>query len=202
MKQQLEKTREYLSSETGALSDVSKLEVYLDLLIQWSDRVDLVAPAPRDVLLERHIQDSYAAYLLIRKELGGVFPASCLDVGSGAGLPGLVFAVLEPTSRFFLCEPREKRQIFLREAVSRLGLSNVEFLHSRLEDVQSVDGYDLICSRAIGMQELFNSLSRELLSASGVVCQLLGPSWKGEADKIIDYSLYKGGPSRKLVFNR
>jgi len=201
MKRQLEQVREYLALDIEAIKDVSKLEAYLDLLIQWSNRVDLVAPASREVLIERHIQDSYAAYLLIKSELGGELPSSCLDVGSGAGLPGLVFAILEPSASFFLCEPREKRQIFLREVISKLSLSNVELLHSRLEDLELSRKYDLICSRAIGMQDLFNASSRKLLNENGVVCQLLGPSWEGEASKVIDYSLYDGGPRRKLAFS-
>ena len=175
---------------------INLLEDYLELLIKWNDRIDLVSPGSRETLIERHIQDSYAAYLLIEKEKA-VY-STCLDVGSGAGLPGIVFAILKPEAKFFLCEPREKRQIFLKEACSKLGLDNVKLVHSRLEDASG--SYDLICSRALGMQEQFLSLSKELLSPKGSICQLLGPSWEGKADKVIDYSLYKGGPSRKLAF--
>ena len=147
-------------------------------------------------MVERHIQDSYAAFLLIERELEGY--SSCLDVGSGAGLPGIVFAILKPQTKFFLCEPRQKRQIFLRQVLTSLNLDNVELIHSRLE---KVDGsYDLICSRALGMQEEFLSQSRKLLSSKGSLCQLLGPSWQGQADRIVDYRLYDDGPQRRLVF--
>ena len=123
-----------------------------------------------------------------------------MDVGSGAGLPGVVFALLKPESRFYLCEPRQKRQIFLREVLKSVGLNNVELVHSRLEEVTGE--YDLVCSRALGMQEQFLGLSKKLLASGGSICQLLGPSWQGEADKIIDYRLYARGPSRKLAFWR
>lgn len=196
VKHQLEQTRDFLSSKSPTPYSLEKLGAYLDLIIKWNLKVDLVSPGPRDLLVERHIQDSYAAFLLIENELGEY--SNCMDVGSGAGLPGIVFAILKPQARFFLCEPREKRQIFLRQAVESLGLSNVELLHSRLEDVTG--SYDLICSRALGMQKQFLSLSSKLLNQDGSICQLLGPSWQGEADKVIDYRLYEGGPSRKLAF--
>ena len=196
VKQFLKQTRDFLSPDSEFISSVDALEGYLGLLMKWNDKIDLVSPGSRDILIERHIQDSYAAFLLIEKEIGAY--SSCLDVGSGAGLPGIVFSILKPKTKFFLCEPREKRQIFLKQAVNSLGLKNVELLHSRLEKVSG--SYDLVCSRALGMQEEYLSLSRKLLSPGGTICQLLGPSWQGKADKTIDYHLYKGGPSRKLAF--
>ena len=199
VKHQLEQTKDFLSPHSPTQCDFVKLEAYLDLIIKWSSKVDLVSPGSKELLIERHIQDSYAAFLVIENELGSSY-RSCLDVGSGAGLPGIVFAILKPEAKFFLCEPREKRQIFLRQALESLSLANVELLHSRLEDVTG--SYDLVCSRALGMQEQFLSLSRELLSKNGSICRLLGPSWQGEADKVVDYDLYEAGPSRKLAFNR
>ena len=195
VKHLLEQTRDFLSPNSELPATIGILESYLDLLIKWNDKIDLVSPGSREVLIERHFQDSYAAFLLMEKELSSY--GSCLDVGSGAGLPGIIFAILKPETRFFLCEPRQKRQIFLKEVCSKLGLDNVELLYSRLEDVDG--SYDLICSRALGMQEQFLSLSKSLLSPNGAICQLLGPSWKGKADKVIDYSLYGSGPSRKLA---
>ena len=198
MKQFLKQTRDFLSPDSELPNSIDVLERYLDLLIKWNSKIDLVSPGSRELLVQRHIQDSYAAFLLIERELKDY--SSCLDVGSGAGLPGIVFAILKPEAKFFLCEPREKRQIFLRQALESLSLANVELLHSRLEDVTG--SYDLVCSRALGMQEQFLSLSSELLSKNGSICRLLGPSWQGEADKVVDYNLYEGGPSRKLAFNR
>ena len=198
VKQFLKQTKDFLSPDSELPDSINMLEEYLELLIKWNKKIDLVSPAMSEVLIERHFQDSYAACLLLGNELGG--SRTCLDVGSGAGLPGVVFAILKPEAKFFLCEPREKRQIFLREVVARLGLKNIELLHSRLEDLERDRKYDLVCSRALGMQEQFLALSRELLSPRGRICQLLGPSWKGEADKIIEYQLYGGGPQRKLAF--
>ena len=196
VKHLLEQTRDFLSPDSELPTNIELLETYLDLLIKWNSRVDLVSPGSREVLIERHFQDSYAAFLLIEREL--INYSTCLDVGSGAGLPGVVFAILNPKAKFFLCEPRQKRQVFLKEVCFKLGLTNVELLHSRLEDVEG--SYDLVCSRALGMQERFLSLSKELLSSKGSICQLLGPTWSGDAEKVVDYRLYRDGPSRKLAF--
>jgi 16S rRNA (guanine527-N7)-methyltransferase len=88
------------------------LSAYLELLTLWSSRVDLVAPASPQQLIERHLVDCYAAYLLINKQVG--LMESCLDVGSGAGLPGVVFAILETQSVFYLCEQGRSDSSFCR----------------------------------------------------------------------------------------
>ena len=191
----LERAAIHQGLSSGVEIDLVKLEAYLGLLTKWNKKIDLVAPCGVEDLIQRHLQDSFAAYLLIRKEVAAF--KSCLDVGTGAGLPGIIFAILEPDVVFHLCEPREKRQIFLREVVESLGLENVELLRARLEELEGE--YDLICSRALGIQEQFLSHSRQLLAKNGSICQLLGPSWSGQADKVVDYSLEVGGPSRKLA---
>lgn len=180
---------------------VNALSVYLEMLQNWSKKVDLVALASPEELINRHLVDSYAAYLLIKANFGQM--ESCLDVGSGAGLPGLVFAILEPESSFYLCEPREKRQFFLEEVISRLRLGNVQVLGTRLEQVSKDSKYKIICSRALGMEDSFDILSRPLLRDGGKVCQLLGPSWNGAGREkplnVLSYSLSARGPERKLA---
>ena len=190
-----------LGKEIGDFQ-LEQLASYLELLQLWSKKVDLVAPASDEQQVERHLVDCYAAYLLIREKIGKI--KTCLDVGSGAGLPGIVFAVLEPSSAFSLCEPREKRQVFLRETVLRLKLRNIEIQGVRLEEVSKENKYRLITSRALGFEEGFDKYANPLLANNGKICQMLGPSWKGDGRKqtlsILNYLLYRDGPERKLVF--
>ena len=196
--QKLNLTQGYLRPNSIE-ANFDKLNIYLELLELWNSKIDLVSPAKKEILIERHIQDSFAAYLLISKEVGRI--NSCLDIGSGAGLPGIIFAILESQSDFYLLEPREKRQIFLKEAKSKLELDNLHLIKSRIEDYKSEAKFDLICSRALGIEDIFIQNAKRLISSKGSICQLLGPTWKGDAQKVIDYSLYKDGPKRKLVFH-
>ena len=94
------------------------MSAYLELLLQWTDRVDLVSPGSAEELIQRHVRDAFACWRLLDER--GLFDSgNCLDVGSGAGLPGLVFAMLAPGCEFFLCEPRQKRVVFLQEVRRR-----------------------------------------------------------------------------------
>jgi len=194
----------------SAVDMAGKVIVFLDLLNRWNTKVDLVAPAPPRVLLERHFADSWAAWFLISACAPLSPDCAFVDIGSGAGLPGAVFALLEPERLIFLCEPREKRVLFLKELRRELGARNIEIIKKRMEDLkpEEVPGAKLTVSRALGNEELFLGHSRRLVLASGFAVQMCGPSKASSGqtkaiqgvsiEKVIDYSLSKDGPKRKL----
>jgi 16S rRNA (guanine527-N7)-methyltransferase len=100
---------------------LQKKEAYATLLRQWNPRINLVSPTTLASLEERHIEDSaqLAEYLPIA-------PSSILDVGSGAGLPGLILAILAPEHTFTLAERDQRKAAFLHTAAHTLGLKNVK----------------------------------------------------------------------------
>jgi len=101
----------------GNTSDQGKLSDYEDLIRAWAGRLDLVSPADLDRLYERHIADSLRVVPLVE----GAPEGPCVDVGSGAGLPGIPLAIA--TGRHWrLLEPRAKRAGFLDEVVRTLDL--------------------------------------------------------------------------------
>lgn len=133
---------------------INQLSDYLRLLIQWNKKMNLVAAAAESLLIERHMVDSYVATEFAFSHLK---LKTALDVGSGAGLPGVIMAILHPETRFTLCEPREKRSIFIRETSKRLGLENVSSLKARIEEIQG--SFELITARAWS-DELFEQGAR------------------------------------------
>ena len=190
---------------------------YLDLLTHWTKRIDLVAPASNEVLLERHLVDSWAAGMLFAaySPLDPSLPY--LDLGSGAGLPGLVLAILEPSRPLLLVEPREKRAVFLREAAQVLGLENVEVFCCRAEELDLRNrAIGLLTARALGRSELLFKLAEDSATEISVVAELLGPKWsEGEAKEVfgslrgvpellhlVKYQLSEGGPERQIPFWR
>ncbi len=121
-----------------------KLSLFAALLQQWGERHCLVRFSSAEELVRRHILDALAGVDCL--EGNGVL----LDVGSGAGLPGLPLLIARPEWRGVLLEPRQKRWAFLRHVVRKLGL-NADVRRERFEDHQGpVAGYDLITSRALG----------------------------------------------------
>lgn len=125
---------------------IERLGLYLDLLDTWRRRINLVSAPDRETLLTRHIIDSLAPAHLI----AGVENARLIDVGSGAGLPGLPLSIALPQTRVTLLEPRAKRVSFLRTAVRDCFTWNVEVLADRLEHVPAdpTRSFDFVLSRA------------------------------------------------------
>ena len=183
---------------------------YLSLIEHWNSRVDLVSPALPEVLIERHLIDSIAGWLVLAGMVGIPSNSAYLDVGSGAGLPGVVWGIIETNRRVILCEPRNKRAIFLKEVRRELGLENIEVLVTRVEDIEpSVGEVGLIVSRATGLEEVVVSAGDRLLCPGGYVALMLGPSaaelrraeetGRVRFDSLIRYSLSTGGPARVIA---
>lgn len=201
---------ELLSSVT--LSQCSLLECYLEKLSSWTKRVDLVAPAPAAVLHERHVLDSAAAWALVKAE--GLIRESSrvLDVGSGAGIPGLLFAVLDRTIDVTLCEPRGKRVVFLQEMRRELKLENIRVLEARVENIETnpEGAFDLITSRALGLETLLDSEAWRLLAPGGWLALMVGPTWEKHGkikaltrSKSLRYRLPASGAKHRIeVFSK
>jgi 16S rRNA (guanine527-N7)-methyltransferase len=99
----------------------SQLEAYLNLLVEWTDKINLIAPSTVPDAAWRHVADcaQLAPYLPTP-------PVRVVDVGSGAGLPGLVLAVVAPQHTYVLVEQDQRKSAFLRTAAHALRLQNVE----------------------------------------------------------------------------
>ena len=151
---------------------VERLLVYLAELMKWSRRVNLIArDTPETQVVETHFLDS----LTLLPFLDGAGEVHLLDVGSGAGFPGLALACVRPDARFTLCEPRQKRVSFLRHVVRTLGLANVEVVAERIEaHLADWPGrFTHITSRAVAEPAAFLPLVRPLVTPAARVLLML-----------------------------
>ena len=127
---------------------VDRLCVYHDQLIEWNEKMNLTAlTEPHDVAL-KHFADSLMLFRYCDIENG----ASVIDVGTGAGFPGMVLKIARPDIRLTLLDSLNKRLIFLETVCNELGLDDVELIHSRAEDgsrTELRDRYDIAVSRAV-----------------------------------------------------
>ncbi|PZN96498.1 MAG: 16S rRNA (guanine(527)-N(7))-methyltransferase RsmG [Alphaproteobacteria bacterium] len=126
-------------------------DIYADLLTDWQTRLNLVGPSTLPTLWDRHFADS--AQLLPIAGPG----KSWLDVGAGAGFPGLVIALLDPTARVTLVESIAKKCRFLAEVVAQTGLADrVTIENRRIESLPRAK-FDIITARALaGLNQLFD----------------------------------------------
>ena len=151
---------------------VERLLVYLAELMKWSRRVNLIArDTPETQVVETHFLDS----LTLLPFLDGAGEVHLLDVGSGAGFPGLALACVRPDARFTLCEPRQKQVSFLRHVVRTLGLANVEVVAERIEaHLADWPGrFTHITSRAVAEPAAFLPLVRPLVTPATRVLLML-----------------------------
>lgn len=123
------------------------LAVYLGLLVKWNSRMNLVGPATWPEILETLIQDSWhLADLLQTIEPQ---PAETLDLGAGAGLPGIPLRVFWAAGDYWLVEPRQKRALFMEQAAAHMRLPRTRVLCARMEALpQARRQAGLIVSRA------------------------------------------------------
>lgn len=119
-----------------------RLIQYLLLLEKWNKTYNLTAIRKIEEMVPLHLLDS----LRILPFLEG---RRFIDVGSGAGLPGLVVAIAAPETQWVLLDSNQKKTRFLQQARIELGLENVEVVHSRIEDYQDAGQFDLAVSRAV-----------------------------------------------------
>jgi 16S rRNA (guanine527-N7)-methyltransferase len=156
---------------TPASAACERLLDYLELLVRWNAAYNLTAVRDPDAMIERHLLDSLAVAPFVSGD-------SLADLGSGAGLPGIPLAILEPARQHVLIDSNGKKTRFLREAVRTLELANARVEQSRVEDTRGQ--FDCITSRAFATLEEMLKLGGHLLAPSGVWLALKGVLHKQE----------------------
>jgi 16S rRNA (guanine527-N7)-methyltransferase len=131
------------------------------------EELGLIGPLEPPRLWSRHVINSVLLAPLLRPGVVG-------DVGTGAGLPGLVLAIARPDVQFVLIEPMERRVDWLRSEVARLGLINVEVLRARGEDAKLLVPLDQVTARAVSALKTLIPLTAPLVRAGGELVFMKG----------------------------
>jgi 16S rRNA (guanine527-N7)-methyltransferase len=158
--------------------EVDSFGRYLDLLLQWREHARLIARTQSRLnIIDKHIVDSLAVLEHVRDH-------RLLDVGSGAGLPGVPIAIVRATIGVTLVEPNRRKANFLRDVVRQLGLANVDVRQSRVEELaksmKQQPLYQTATSRAVWtLSELLKRVDQLLLSG-GLLIAMKGPDPEAE----------------------
>ncbi|HYP68838.1 MAG TPA: 16S rRNA (guanine(527)-N(7))-methyltransferase RsmG [Thiobacillaceae bacterium] len=137
-----------------------KILAFLQLLARWNRVYNLTARRSPQEWMTHHVLDSLSVLPHVRGPL-------LLDVGSGAGLPGLILAMARPDWRVVSVETVDKKASFQRQAVAELGLANVQVEACRVEELALSDRSDTVISRAFSSLGEFVNLTRDLLKPGG-----------------------------------
>jgi 16S rRNA (guanine527-N7)-methyltransferase len=153
-------------------AQTQKLLAYLTLLVKWNRAFNLTAVKDPLAMVERHLLDSLAV-------LAYVDGQDVLDLGTGAGLPGIPLALLRPETRFVLLDSNNKKIRFIRQVVLELGIENIQPVCERVEHFVPQRPFDIIIARAFSslpnMLELTKHLRQpgcRLLAMKGVVPEM------------------------------
>jgi 16S rRNA (guanine527-N7)-methyltransferase len=143
-----------------------RLSAYLDLLLKWNARTNLTAIRDPQEIVRRHFGES----LFAGRHLG--VPETLLDLGSGAGFPGLPIALLYPQIRVTLAESQNKKATFLREAVRTLELPSVEVWPARAEALPATRQFHTVALRAVDNMEAALLAARARMAPGGQLAVL------------------------------
>ena len=139
----------------------TKLLIYKDLLIKWNKVFNLISVKGVDEIVTHHFLDCLAVVPFIEGN-------NVLDVGSGAGLPGIIIGLCYPEKNITLVDSVGKKTTFLKQTCAELNLSNITIINKRVEDITTNKLFDSIIARAFAEMQVLIDLTRHLIEDEGV----------------------------------
>jgi len=146
---------------------------FTENLASYGEELGLIGPLELPRLWSRHVVNSGLVAPLLR-------PGRVGDVGSGAGLPGIVLAIARPDVQLTLIEPMERRVVWLERQVTELGLSNVDVVRARAEEVKLKGRLDQVTARAVSALRTLIPITAPLLRPGGELVLMKGSGVDGE----------------------
>ena len=151
---------------------LADLETYYDMLIEWNNKINLTRIIDKEDAYLKHFYDSLTVVRIQNLE---EINTIC-DVGTGAGIPGIILKIFYPHLKLTLIDSKEKKLRFIDEVIKRLDLKDTKTVHTRAEEYK--EKYDLVVSRAVANIETLLKYTMHLLNKDGKLIAM-----KGDIDK-------------------
>lgn len=174
--------------------EVEQFYEYMNSLLEWNEKINLTAiTEPKEVIL-KHFIDSITIQKYIQKE------NSVVDVGTGAGFPGIPLNIVNNEAKYTLVDSLNKRIKFLDEIIDKLNLKNIETVHSRAEDFakENRETYDVATSRAVAALNVLLEYLLPLVKVGGLCICMKGLNVQEEIEAASNALKILGGQIEKV----
>lgn len=175
---------------------IKKFSRYLELLVQWNQKINLTSlKTPREIII-KHFLDSISCIKIINKYID-TEEISVIDVGAGAGFPGIPIKIICPSVKLSLLEARNKKSMFLEKVTDEMNFQKVKILNGRAEifgqGTDHRERYDIAISRAVARLSVLSEYCLPLVRVGGLFVAQKGRSYKEETDKALKAVQLLGG---------
>lgn len=174
------------------LSDrqLEQFEIYFKFLVEYNEYVNLTAITEEEDVYIKHFYDS----ILVGQALDLTTVDSICDVGSGAGFPSIPLKIVYPNLNVTIVDGLDKRITFLKQLVSKLGLTNVNLVHGRAEEYAKDhrESFDMVTARAVARANILNELCIPLVKVGGNFVSMKGKNAEEEINEGNSLNILKG----------
>ena len=178
---------------------VIALSVYEKELLEWNQKFNLTAIRDVESIRTKHFLDSYSCVLAWKAQP----PQRLVDVGTGAGFPGLPLKIIYPAMHVTLVESVGKKVSFCQHIINRLSLEGIEVIHSRAEDIGQISAhretYDCAVARAVANLNILSEYLLPLVKIGGIMLAQKGESGPAEAQSAEKALKILGGKLKQLI---
>lgn len=179
-------------------NQLEKFDLYKKLLLEWNEKMNLTAITDDEGIAIKHFADSISVLPLIENK-----NASLIDVGTGAGFPGIPLKIANDGFKVTLLDSLNKRITFLEEVKKELGITNLECIHSRAEDggrnADLREKFDYCVSRAVARLSVLSEYCMPFVAVGGYFISLKGPDAAEELTEAQNAISVLGGKVEKVV---
>lgn len=156
--------------------EIERLNIYGNLLLSWNEKINLTAITEPNDVLYKHFYDCILFFKNVTVKKG----ATLVDVGTGAGFPGMVIKIVRPDIEVTLLDSLNKRLVFLNEVIAELQLCGIKTVHMRAEEAgksrQHREKYDIATARAVASLPVLLEYCTPLVKPNGIFVAMKGPS--------------------------
>ncbi len=196
----MEELRKYLEKLNIEYDDstINKFQEYMDCILEKNESINLTAIKDRDEFIQKHYMDSISiAGLEGFRNAEGI-----IDIGTGAGFPGVPLAIIAPEKKFVLVDSLQKRLKIIEELCNKLGIDNVEVIHKRAEEIGRMEEYreqfDFAVSRAVASLQVLSEYCLPLVKIGGKFIAYKGPEAQNEIRDASNSIKTLGGEFEKI----